>query len=463
MAEKRTKKGSMSRVKKNSIINYVAVAILTVIGIFLSVCSFDIPYTTYTYNGFASSISLGLDLAGGISVVYDCTLSTDSNTQDLDNAIDATVTRLTSVITKEYSEATITRQGNSRIRIEVPSVTDSDKIFDLIGDPTPLYMALTDGDDAEARIVGTDINNVRAVYQRADGGDYEYGVNVEFTKSGASKFASLTADAANGDKKIYIFIGEIGGENTQKLTLNCEQEISGGSTFISGSFETFEEAEEYALQIMSGTFNVSLELLESSVISATLGAKALKLAIIGGFVGLLLIMLVLWLRYGDFGFLASFALVIYMVLMLFFLQAIPFVQLTLPGLAGIILSIGMAVDGTVIIFERFREEYRSGKKIPLSVKTGFKRAFWPIFDSNITTIITALVLYILGTASIKGFAITLLIGIILSMLMNLVILRFLVKWYLPFNSVKGKKLHLPKQTRTFKEPQTVVTGGEANE
>lgn len=462
MARIKAKKNSMSRVKKNSIINYVAVAILTVIGIVLSVCSFNIPYTSYTYKGFANSISLGLDLAGGISVVYDCSLSRDSNTQDLDNAIDATVARLTSVITKEYSEATIIRQGNSRIRIEVPSVTDSDKIFELIGDPTPLYMTLTKGADAEGRIVGTDINNVRAVYQRADGGDYQYGVNVEFTKEGASKFASLTKDAANGDKKIYIYIGEI-SDDISPLELNCEQTITGGSTFISGSFENYEEAEDYALKIMSGTFNVSLELLESSVISATLGAKALFLAIIGGFVGLVLIMLVLWIRYGDFGFLASFALVIYMVLMLFFLQAIPFVQLTLPGLAGIILSLGMAVDGTVIVFERFREEYRSGKKIPLSVKTGFKRAFWPIFDSNITTIITALVLYILGTASIKGFAITLLIGIILSMLMNLVILRFLVKWYLPFNSVKGKKLHLPKQTRVFKEPEAAVAGGKTNE
>ncbi|MDE6583451.1 MAG: MMPL family transporter, partial [Clostridia bacterium] len=153
----------------------------------------------------------------------------------------------------------------------------------------------------------------------------------------------------------------------------------------------------------------------------------------------------LWVRYGDFGFLAGVAMVIYLVLMLFFLQAISFVQLTLPGLAGIILSIGMAVDGTVIIFERFREEYKSGKKIPLSVKNGFKRAFWPIFDSNITTVATAIVLYILGTSSIQGFAITLLIGILLSMFMNLVILRFLVKWYLPLNSIKPKKLHLPKQ------------------
>lgn len=450
-----------SRVKKNSIINYIAVVIVTIIGIVLSVCSFDIPFTNYTYNGFANSISLGLDLAGGISVVYDCSIAKDSNTQNLDNAIEATVTRLTSVITEQYSEATITRQGATKIRIEVPSVTNSDEIFDMIGEPTPLYMTLEESGSAEARIVGTDIEDVQVSYQKDDSGEYQYGVSLKFTDEGSKKFADLTGEAANGDKKIYIYIGEI-SDDTTPLTLNCEQKISGGSTFISGSFETYEDAKNYALQIMSGTFNVSLELLESSVISATLGAEALKLAIIGGFVGLLLIMAILWWRYGDFGFLASFALVIYMVLMLFFLQAISFVQLTLPGLAGIILSIGMAVDGTVIIFEKFREEYRSGKKIPLSVKIGFKRAFWPIFDSNITTIMTAIVLYILGTASIQGFAITLLIGIVLSMFMNLVVLRYLVKWYLPLNSVKYKKLHLPKQTRVYKEDLQTV-GGQTNE
>ena len=152
--------------------------------------------------------------------------------------------------------------------------------------------------------------------------------------------------------------------------------------------------------------------------------------------------------------------------MVFFLQAISFVQLTLPGLAGIILSIGMAVDGAVIIFEKVREDYRAGKKIPMACKNGFKRAFWPIFDSNITTIFTSLILYILGTASIQGFAITLLIGIILSMFMNLVILRFFVKWYLPLNSVKAKPLHLPKQLRPAKEEpivEVVPAGGETNE
>lgn len=450
-----------SKVKKNSIINFVAMIVITILGIVLSVCSFDIPFTSYTYNGFANSISLGLDLAGGISVVYDCSIAKDSNTSDLDKAIDATVTRLESVITKEYSEATITRQGNTKIRIEVPSVTNSDEIFDMIGEPTPLYMTLTQSSSAEARIKGSDISNVQATVQKGDSGDYVYGVSVTFTKEGAKKFAGLTGEAASGDKKIYIYLGEI--DDSADMQLTCEQKITGGSTFISGSFDTMKDAEDYALKIMSGTFNVELELLESSVVSATLGGQALKLAIIGGFVGMFLIMLILWLRYGDFGFLASFALVMYTVLMLFFLQAISFVQLTLPGLAGIILSIGMAVDGTVIIFERVREEYRSGKKIPLSVKIGFKRAFWPIFDSNITTIITALVLYILGTASIQGFAITLLIGIVLSMFMNLVILRFLVKWYLPFNSVKAKKLHLPKQIKHIKESEEAIVGGQANE
>lgn len=452
-----------NRLKKFSIANFIVTAFIVVLGVILSVCSFNVPYTTYTYNGFANSISLGLDLAGGISVVYDCSLSKDSNTQNLEDAIEATQTRLNSIITEKYSEATITRQGGTKIRIEVPSVTDAEEVFDLIGKPKPLHMTLKESEDAEVYINGTDIKDVSVAYQKNESGEYQYGVSVQFTDEGKSKFANLTELAANGDKKIYIYLGDVDDSDTDVLPLTCEQKISGGSTFISGeNLNSYESANDYALQIMSGTFNVSLELIESSVISATLGAQALKLAIIGGLVGLLLIMAILVVRYGDFGWLASFALVVYMVLMLFLLQAISFVQLTLPGLAGIILSIGMAVDGTVIIFERFREEYRSGKKIPMSAKTGFKRAFWPIFDSNITTIMTAVVLYILGTASIQGFAITLLIGIVLSMFMNLVVLRVFVNWYLNINSTKSKRLRLPKQVKALRESVEVV-GGQTNE
>ena len=456
----------LNRQKKNSIMNFVAVVVLTIIGIVLSVCSFTIPYTTTTFNGFANSISLGLDLAGGVSVVYDCSLSETSNTSDLNSAIDATVARLESVIGGEYSEAVITRQGTSEIRIEVPSVTNSDEIFSLIGDPTPLYMTLEEGaiEDGDLYISGSDIENVFVSYQNS-----AYGVVINFTDEGRTKFSNLTNSAANGSQEIYIYLGTPSASTDPWNTLTCTEEITSGSTFISSSGDTswtYDDAEEYSLRIMSGTFNVALELKESSVISATLGTNALKYCLIGGAVGLVVILLILWLRYGDFGLLAFFALVIYIVLMVFFLQAISFVQLTLPGLAGIILSIGMAVDGAVIIFEKVREDYRSGKKIPMACKNGFKRAFWPIFDSNITTIFTSLILYILGTASIQGFAITLLIGIILSMFMNLVILRFFVKWYLPLNSVKAKPLHLPKQLRPAKEEpivEVVPAGGETNE
>lgn len=446
-----------SKVKRNSVLNFVAVTILTIIGIVLSVCSFDIPYTPYTYNGFANSISLGLDLAGGVSIVYECS---ESGQQDLDKAIDATVTRLTDVIAGEYNEATITRQGSTKIRIEVPSVSDSEEIFNLIGEPTPLYMTLREGGDA--LLTGEDIEDVEVAYQKSsEGSSYEYGVNLKFNSEGSKKFADITGQAADGDQKIYVYIGEIG--EVDPLTLTCEEKIVGDSTFISGNFESYEDAEAYALKLMSGTFSCKLTLLENTVISATLGADALKYCLIGGFVGLFLIFVLMWWRYGDFGHLVSFSLIIYIVLMLFFLQAIPAVQLTLPGLAGIVLSIGMAIDGAIIILEKVREEYRSGKKIPMSVKAGFKSAFWPIFDSNITTIITAIVLYILGTASIQGFAITLLIGILLSMFMNLVILRFFMKWYLPFNSVKAKKLHLPKQERLVKETEVATEGGQAND
>lgn len=443
--------------KKLSIANFIVVLFLTVIGIVLSVCSFDIPFTTNTYNGFANSISLGLDLAGGVSVVYDCSLPDDAaEGADLEKAVEATETRLKSLITEKYSEATITRQGSSRIRIEVPSVSDAEEVFEMIGTPTPLYMTLEESADAEVYVKGTDIENIYASQQNDD-----WGVTVVFNSDGKDKFYQMTKTAADGNQKIYIYFTSV--DSSADLTLNCENAIAGGSTFISGSFDEYKDAQNYALQLMSGTFNAKLELVESNVISATLGTEALRLALIGGIIGFAIILLIMILRYGDFGLLASLALVIYMILMLFFLQAISFVQLTLPGLAGIILSIGMAVDGTVIIFEKIREDYKNGKKIPSAVKGGFKAAFWPIFDSNITTIITGIVLYILGTASIQGFAITLLIGIVLSMFMNLVLLRVFAKWYVNINSVKAKRLRLPKQVRAFKEPNEVVVGGQTNE
>ena len=478
--------------KKRAIRRFVFLSIIVAIGIFLSVASFDIPFTNYRYNGFANAISLGLDLSGGLSVVYDTEAPAGT---DMNNAIDATITRLQAVLYSEgYSEATVTRQGSGRIRIEVPDADDTDEIFSFLENPQTLYITEERASNSVTPKVWIDGSHVTNVYVSYNNENSQYGVVVNFNEEGKEAFRKLTTKVSSQneegkkafselttkvsskseDKYIYVYLGSVSGEPWGTLT--CNEAITGGSTFISGEgLNSYDSAKEYAFNIMSGTFNVKLTLFENSVISATLGKDALLYGIIAGAVALLLVMGIMWWRYGDFGLLADFALIIYLILMLFFLQAIPFVQLTLPGIAGIILSLGMAVDGNVIIFERIKEEYASGRKMHLAVKGGFKKAFWPIFDSNITTIITSIILYFLGTAAIKGFAITLLLGIVLSMFTTLVVTRFLVKSYLPINSTKPEKAKLYREADVIeiveeeeveKETQPteiVVDGGESHE
>ena len=172
----------------------------------------------------------------------------------------------------------------------------------------------------------------------------------------------MTKDAAEGNQVIYIYLGEI--DDSADMQLTCEEQITGDSTFISGSFETLEDAENYALQIMSGTFSVNLNNPQINVISATLGGEALKLAIIGGVIGLVVALILLWCRYGDFSFLSAFSLVIFAILMLFFLQAIPFVQLTLTGIAGIVLSFAVTIGATIFIFEKNQRRISHRQKDP---------------------------------------------------------------------------------------------------
>ncbi|MBO5103122.1 MAG: protein translocase subunit SecD, partial [Clostridia bacterium] len=352
-----------------------------------------------------------------------------------------TVTRITDLISDEYPEALISVQDGNRIRVEVPDVSDPEEVFDLIGQPASLaFKAEEDTDDVinEAVITGQDIVTAYASQQPTADGTYEYGVSIEFTDEGAQKFYDLTKQ--NEGKQIYIYRN---GELFSAPTVN--EPIAGGKTFISGSMDTFDAAEDFATQILSGTFSLELTLLENTVVSATLGVDALKYGLIAGGIALILIFAFMIWRYRMMGVMASVALCFYVILMLFFLQALPFVQLTLAGIAGIILSIGMAIDGNIIIFERIKEEYATGKRIAPSVRAGFKKSFWAIFDSNITTIAVSVILIILGTGSIRGFAMTLLIGVALSMFTSLVLTRGLLNMYYPLNTQKASHYSLKRE------------------
>ena len=419
--------------KPTALKRFILTIVFVAIGFVLTFCQFNIPFTNYTYNGFVNSIKLGLDLKGGVLAVYEASELENSDVS-FEDSLEATRTRIYNLITKDYTEAQVSIQQGNRIRVEVPDVSDPEDIFDSIGKPAKLEFKITEGVDADAVLTGSNIQNVYANYNSQDG---EWGVTVVFDAEGKQIFADVTTQHVN--ESLYIYVN-----NELISSPTIKEPITGGTTFISGSY-TQQTAEQFATQIMSGTFAVNLTLLENSVISATLGEDALKYSLIAGVVGLLLIFMFMIWRYRMMGVVASCSLCVYVLLMLFFLQAIPGVQLTLAGVAGIILSIGMAIDGNIIVFERIREEYATGKRIEGSIKTGFKRATPSILDSNITTIIAAIILWIFGTGSIQGFAITLLIGLVLSVFNSLVLSRGFFAIYYPFNSTKANRYGLARE------------------
>lgn len=438
--------------KRRAIRNYVLICLVAVLGIVLTIFSFDIPFTTYTFKGFAKGVQLGLDLEGGVMAVYNCEKSKESE-GSLEEQIDATITRLTSLISEDYPEATIVKQGDNQIRIEVPDVDDPDEVLSLIGEPAELEFKKEQSDTAEAVLTGKDIKSAVAEQSPET---QEWGVSIEFTTSGATKFHTLTSELASTQSQLHIYLG---GELFSSPTV--QEVIAGGKTFISGSMNSRTEAEAYATKILSGTYSVKLTLSEKNVITATLGENALLYSIIAGLVGLVLIFAFMWLIYKNLGLIANLSLVFYTVILMFLLAVLPFIQLTLPGIAGIILGLGMAVDGNIVIFERIKDETKSGKKIPAAVKSGFKRASIAVLDSNITTIIASIVLAWLGTGSIRGFAYTLLISIVVSMFTTLVVTRGLINLSLNINSTNYKGYGLPKGTPLNKE--NVVIEAEVKE
>ena len=365
----------------------------------------------YIVKPVGRAISLGLDLRGGIYAVY----QGDTTAEDFDMQMDATVTIMLNRLTAEgYTEATVTRQGSDRIRIEIPDVQDPNEILTIVG--TPAHLTFIDP-NGEVVLEGKSVKEARAGYYSTQGN--EPIIAFELDEEGTKAFAEATQTFLN--EVITIKLDE-----TVLTAPVVRSAITDGQGIIEG-FTSIENAQTTANLIMSGALPLDITLIESSAVSATLGVDALSTSLIAGIIGVILIMLFMLFMYRIPGLVADMALCIYMLIVFYALALVPGVQLTLPGIAGILLGIGMAVDGNVIIFERFREEYRAGRSIESAAQRGYKNALSSIIDSNVTTIIAALVLLRFGTGSVKGFAITLLIGVIVSLLSSVVITRFLLK------------------------------------
>lgn len=381
--------------------------------------SFRIGNSNYDFYWISKGIKLGLDLEGGMYAIYEADTSQFDKKEDADRAIEGTMANLQNLLfSKGYTEASVTKQGDKSIRVEIPAVEDTEQLIALIGEPAKLEFKDPNG---KVVIRGTShLEDASAIY-------YEgyYAISLKFNAAGTKAFADATS--ANVGNKIGIYIND---KLIIEPTVNTA--ITDGNAIITGNY-TYEQANQLAVQLKAGSFEVLLASKQISTISPTLGQNALKMGVFAGALGLGIILIALLILYRGLGIAADLSLMIYTVILMYLLAIVPWVQLTLPGIAGVILSIGMAVDANVIIFERIKHERRNNKAIASSVVTGFKKSLTAIIDGNVTTILGAIVMLIFGSTAIQSFAITLFIGIIVSMFCALVVTRLLIKISLSFN------------------------------
>lgn len=390
-----------------------------------------------TGTGSVKNIQTGLDLAGGVSITYQIKEKNPSAEDMAD-----TVYKMQRRVEQYSTEAQAYKEGNNRITVEIPGATDADKILSDLGKPGSLCFITqsdTDGNEnfsiGEERYVlarsldeirrsgsvvleGSDVADAKGTaYQNSQNGT-QYAVSLTLTDEGVSKFAEATKE--NVGKQIAIVYDS---QIISAPTVN--EAITGGQAQITG-MSGIEEAQNLASYIRIGSLSLELEELRSSVVAAQLGEEAISTSIMAGFIGLIIVILFMLVVYRIPGIVSGIALIDYTALVLITLNVFD-ITLTLPGIAGIILGIGMAVDANVIIYARIKEEITAGNSVESAIKSGFSKAFSAIFDGNITTLIASLVLMQLGSGSVKGFAYTLAIGILVSMFTSLVLSRFLVQ------------------------------------
>lgn len=383
-----------------------------------------------TGTGAMRNIKLGLDLAGGVSITYQVK---DKNPSD--EEMSDTIYKLQRRVEQYSTETSVYQEGNDRINIEIPGVTDANKILDELGKPGALEFQTEDG---ETVLTGSDVETATARAGEDSMKNREYSVELTLNDKGKEKFAEATKE--NVGKKINIvYDGAVISDPVVR------QEIDTGQAYISGNF-TFDEADNLASTIRIGGLKLELEELRSNVVGAQLGEQAISTSLKAGAIGLALIIVFMIFVYYLPGFASGLALLIYTELVLLVLNAFN-VTLTLPGIAGIILGIGMAVDANVIIFARVREEMSRGKSVKNSLKTGFQKAMSAIVDGNVTTLIAAAVLWLRGSGPVKGFAQTLAIGIIVSMFTALVVTRLLVFSFYAVGMRKESLYYRPKKER----------------
>lgn len=435
----------MKKTKRNAVL--VIIAFLLILGVAIYTAIFGVAD-----RGKVEYIKLGLDLKGGLSVTYEIQ-EDDYSDKDLEDT-KYKIEQRVEAYTNEYS---VYEDGDKKITAEIPGVTNADEILNALNiegkleflDPDN-YTKWSQGQEYEAALTGDDIKNATAGIDSDNGNDNV--VQLAFTDEGAQKFADVTA--ANVGNIVYIIY-----DNRVVSAPTVQSAITGGSAEIN-KIGSYEEAEQLATTIRIGALPLTLKQVRSNIVGATLGSDAISTSLKAGAIGIALVFLIMIIVFRIPGLVASFALAFYTILDLLVLNLFN-VTLTLPGIAGVILSVGMAVDANVIIFTRIKEELADGKSVKQAVKGGFHNALSAIIDGNVTTLIAALVLGIFGTGTIKGFAITLAIGVVLSVFTALAVSQSLLTALVNLGVTDAKYFGVarePKKTNFVKAGKFCMLG-----
>ena len=394
--------------KRNSLICFILS-----IAIIAGMCFVTIFGTDENHKGSVRNIAQGLDLKGGVSITYEV-VDKNFSKADFEDTFKKLELRAYGVDT----EASIYKEGDNKITIEIPDNDNIDAVRDKLGKPGVLqFVTDYDTENAKVWLEGKDIKDAEAGYTKDDNGAIEYVVSLEFHEDAKDVFSEVTGKYI-GKQLFIVYDGDV------KSAPYIREKLSGGKASIDG-MESFEAAEELASWITIGSLKLELKEVSSKVVGAKLGEDAINTSLVAGAIGIAFICIFMVVIYRVPGIAAGLALIAYIAMNLLAINGFD-VTLTLPGIAGVILSIGMAVDANVIIFARIKEELGTGVEVKAAIKTGFKKATSAILDGNITTLIAALVLWKMGTGPIQGFAKTLAFGIIISMITAMFVTRGLL-------------------------------------
>ncbi|MBQ3494389.1 MAG: hypothetical protein IJA69_03140 [Clostridia bacterium] len=431
--------------KRFARVNFIIVSILVLIGIVLSVCSFKLPYFPNDYAGFAGAITTNYDMGEGRTATYAVSPVSEEISTLTQQKMQETVDFVRQVLSENnngYNSVSI--QNTNEIKIDIANSDLADTILQAFGSRTEIIIRGEDTDKATALdIPASRIKKVYPSYQQISESEYSLGVVLEFDSLGRDMYYKLTESVGKSGNTLYFYSTD--GEQLATVD-EITRGVATGVTFMPNKdLKTEQSALAYAIEVYMGTQNVSFEIDENSVTSAGLGNNVITFVCIALGVVVLASFAIMIIRYRDFGLLACLSSLINLIIYLFLLQSLPIVSLSIATIVGCSMGYILTCITNALVFENIKRQFATGKKIPLSVKMGYKNSTIKVVDVSVLVLIASVAIYFAGFEMLKGLAIGLFIGGLLSMFSTLVVTKTFAKWYLLLNSTKPKRLALKKE------------------